>query len=294
VTTINEQFQADLVDMSKTADENDGTKFLLTCIDIFSKYAFVVPLRNKSARAVHAALELIFEERCPGKLQTDEGKEFKNTLCKQLYKRLKINYFHALSSETKCAIVERFNRTFKNKMWRYMTHVNSKRYIDVLQDLVHSYNHTYHTAIRMAPAQVNEGNVKEVWQNLYGDYFRKRVLSGPKRKFKFEIGDHVRLSSYRGVFRKGYEQGWTEEIYTISRRMLRDPPVYVVKDYHNSEVAGVFYEPELQRVVKPDWYRIEDIVKSRGKGRHLQYLVKFQGYSSAFNEWVPKNQVRDL
>src|SRR5438874_5746730 len=111
VYTIDEQFQADLADVSSLSKDNDGIKYLLTCIDIFSKYAWVVPLKNKSAKSVCAALEDIFSERQPEKFQTDEGKEFENSKCHSLFKRLKIEHFNALSSESKCAVVERFNRT---------------------------------------------------------------------------------------------------------------------------------------------------------------------------------------
>src|SRR5271170_864700 len=219
VYTINEQFQADLIDMSSLSRQNDGTTFLLACIDIFSKYAWVIPMRNKSAISVKTAFEKIFAERMPDKLQTDQGKEFENSECKTLFQKLGINHFNALSGETHCAVAERFNRTFKTKMWKYMTHRNTHRYINVLEDLIHSYNHTYHTSIKMKPAEVCETNVKQVWQNLYGAYYRKELLDGAsnskqqiksqKKATKFKVGDHVRLSGQRVVFRKGYENGWT-------------------------------------------------------------------------------------
>src|SRR5215470_17315260 len=169
VHNINEQFQADLVDMSMYARQNGGVHFLLTCIDVFSKYAWVIPMKNKSAKSTAQAFRQIFAEQIPSKLQTDRGKEFENSDVKTVTTELGINHFFAWNPEIKCSIVERFNRTLKNKMWRYLTHNNkTKRYIDVLPSLVKSYNNTYHRSIKMTPIQVTSVNVKEVWNNLYG------------------------------------------------------------------------------------------------------------------------------
>src|SRR5271170_214916 len=308
VYTINEQFQADLIDMSSLSKQNGGVTFLLSCIDIFSKYAWVIPLRNKSGISVKLAFEKIFAERKPEKLQTDQGKDFENSECKALFEKLGINHFNALSGETHCAVAERFNRTFKTKMWKYMTHKNTHTYIDVMEDLVHSYNHTYHTAIKMKPAEVNDTNVKQVWQNLYGTYFRKEVMGQtgddddddekkkpkPEKKPKFQVGDHVRLSGERVVFRKGYENGWTEEVYTVSKIFLRRPTVYVVKDEKGEELRGVFYEPELLKIGKPETYVIEKILKTEGVGKNKKHLVKWRGYPKSFNSWVPQSDIVDI
>ena len=300
VHSINEQFQADLADMTTWAKKNDGYKYLLTCIDVFSKYAWVVPLKVKTGTAVKQAFEEhIFSERKPEKLQTDQGKEFVNSTFREYLKEQGVEHFFSLSAgEVKCAVVERFNRTLKSKMWKYFTYKNdTRRYIDVLPDLVHSYNHTYHSVIKMAPASVTDANVKQVWQNMYGKYFETSVMDEQKRRqrrrYKFSVGDHVRLSGERIVFRKGYEQGWTEEIYTVCRRMLRDPPVYVVKDEQDEELQGVFYDNELQRVVKPDVYIIEQVLKTRGVGNQREYFVKWQGYPKKFNQWVKHRDVVD-
>jgi Integrase core domain/Chromo (CHRromatin Organisation MOdifier) domain len=295
VYTIYEQFQADLIDVSALSEYNDGVNFLLTVIDVFSKQARVVPLKNKAGKTVRDALEKIFEEfQTPEKFQTDEGKEFENAHCYALYKKLKIKHFNALSGESKCAVNERFNRTFKTKLWKYLTHNNTYRFIDDLGDLEFSYNNTYHSAIKMKPSEVNYNNVNQVWQNLFGDHFRNSVMRGPRRKFKFQLGDNVRLSGKHVTFKKAYEQGWTEELFTVSRRLMRDPPVYNVKDENDEEVKGVFYEQEMLRVKKPTLYPIEKIISSRGKGKNRKHLVKWRGYSKSFNSWIPNSDVVDL
>src|SRR5579859_3658577 len=293
VYTMNEQFQADLADLSSISKQNDGIRYLLTVIDVFSKYAWVIPLKNKGAKTVCQALETVFEERCPEKFQSDQGKEFENSECAALFKRLEINHFNALSGETKCAVVERFNRTLKTKMWKYLTYKNTYRYIDVLPDLVHSYNNTFHSAIKMTPSEVNHSNVKQVWRNLYMKSVMEsnKFKESEKYKFRFEVGDHVRLSGERVVFRKGYEQGDRKSVYKISRRLRCDPPVYLVKDLNGEELRGVFYEHKLQSVDKPELFAIEKVLKRKGKGRSEQCLVKWKGYPKSFNSWVSSKEV---
>ncbi|RWS18254.1 uncharacterized protein B4U80_06395, partial [Leptotrombidium deliense] len=131
---IDEQWQADLVDMKEFEKENDGIKYLLTIIDVLSRYAMVSPLNNKSGLGVSKAFEKLFQERKPVYLQTDKKKEFYNDSMKQLLNKLNIRHFSTENSDIKCAIVERFNRTLKGRMFRYFTHSNTRRYIDVLQD----------------------------------------------------------------------------------------------------------------------------------------------------------------
>ena len=118
--------------------------------------------------------------------------------------------FYTATNEPKAAVVERVNRTLKSKLYRYFTGVNSLHYIDVLQDIVDSYNNTYHRSIGRAPATVSLLNVGQVRRKLYGKIERSK----PKR-FKFKVGDHVRLSLRKRLFKKGYKMNWTEEIFQI-------------------------------------------------------------------------------
>ena len=136
VSGIDDTFQADLIDVTNISRFNDNNKFLLTCIDVFSKYAWVVPIKKKGAQEVLAAFKTIFADgRIPKRLQTDEGNEFMNRTLRAYLEKLKINIY-ILNSEMKAAVVERFNRTLKEKMWRYFTHKQSYRYLSVQSDLV--------------------------------------------------------------------------------------------------------------------------------------------------------------
>ena len=284
---IDHQWQADLVDVAKLASYNKGFKYLLTCIDVLSRYAWVVPLKDKTGKSLKEAFQVLFKSgRHPIRLQTDRGTEFTNRVFQKFLKENDVHHFSTYNDETKASIVERFNRTLKSKMWKYFTHREVLTYEDVLPDLVESYNRTYHRTIGMAPSEVTWANQTTVSKRLYG---RK----GPKTSCKFVAGDRVRLSKARRTFKKGYLPNWTEELFTIVKCIETRPPVYVVKDDHGEILEGTFYTEELQKVIKKDnIYKIETILKKRKKGRRVQYLVKWLGYPETFNSWIFKTDLQ--
>ncbi|CAF0918376.1 unnamed protein product [Brachionus calyciflorus] len=150
---IDELWQADLVDVSNISKENKGFKFLLTVIDAFSKFAWVKPLKNKTSESILQALKTIFKSRQPVKFQTDKGREFLNKPVQEYLKKMNV-HFYTTNSELKDSVVERFNRTFKEKMWRYFTYKNNNDYTKVLDNLVDSYNNTFHRTIKSTPNNV--------------------------------------------------------------------------------------------------------------------------------------------
>ncbi|CAF0965519.1 unnamed protein product, partial [Brachionus calyciflorus] len=127
---IDDIWQADLGDILNISKYNSGYKFLLTCIDIFSKYAWVISLKNKSSEEVEKAFSKIFKERHPQKLNTDKRKEFLNTKRQAFFDKNKIKWY-TTNSDYKASVVERFNRTLKQKMWGYFTHFTTYTYIDI-------------------------------------------------------------------------------------------------------------------------------------------------------------------
>jgi len=140
---INDVFQADLADMQSLARYNDGYRYILTCIDVFSKRAFAIPLKDKRGSSLVEAFEKIFNRVTPVVLQTDRGTEFLNVQVQDLFKSHDIHHYWSLNDDIKAACVERFNRTLKTRMYRYFTAENTNRWIDVLQSLVDSYNKSY-------------------------------------------------------------------------------------------------------------------------------------------------------
>ena len=265
--------------MSAISKYNDGYKFLLTCIDVFSKYAWAIPLKNKSSKSVVAAFELLFGDRRPANLQTDKGTEFVNAPTQELFKENRINFYTTENDDAKASVVERFNRTLKSKMWKYFTFKGTHRYVDVLNDLLHSYNHTFHRTIKMSPSEVNRNNESEIRKTIY--------KPKQKPKWSLKLGDRVRISKTRRQFKKGYLPNWSDELFTVAVRHPTDPPTYEIDDYDKERVKGKFYELELQKVSKSDdVYKVESILKTRKRKGKKEYFVKWFGYPEKFNSWV--------
>ena len=278
---IADLYQVDLVDVTSLSPSNDGMRYLLTCIDVFSKRAWAVPIRTKSARDVTDAFEKIVAERKCNMVQSDKGTEFLNSTFRAMLRRHGIHSYTTENEDLKASVVERFNRTLKAKMYRYFTHANTRRYVDVLDDLVHSYNNTRHRSIGMAPADVGPHNEDVVRARLYP--------SKPKsHRWKYEVGDRVRIAMQRQPFRKGYIGDWSEEIFEIAARMPTTPVTYELRDLAGELIKGRFYEPEIQKVLKSDNERfdIDKILKTRKRGGKIEYLVSWKGYPSKFDSWV--------
>lgn len=167
MTGIDEQRQLDLADVTQLKKENEGYTFLLCAIDVFSKYAWVVPLKKKTGKEMIRGLQQIIKKdgRQPVRIQSDQGREFTNKEFLRAFKS--IHFFTNRNAETKASIVERFQRTLKARMWRYLTSNKTRRYLDILPDLVFANNHSYHRRIKRAPADVNTSNVLQVLKNLY-------------------------------------------------------------------------------------------------------------------------------
>ena len=252
VSGIDKIWAADLADMTALSKDNEGVNFLLLVIDIFSKYGWIVPLKNKKGETVANALKTIFKERKPEKLWTDKGREFYNKDVKDLVE------LYSTENEEKSSIVERWIRTMKEKMWKYFTDNNTYNYMNVLPDLVKDYNNTVHSSTKLTPIDASKKkNELTVWRNLYPDRYKINNLTP-----KFSVGDEVRITKKKKVFEKGYTTRWTEEIFTIKEIRNTNPITYKLEDLQGEEVKGTFYEPELQKT-EQQIYRIEKIIKKK-------------------------------
>ena len=216
---IDKAWEADLVIMDSLSKENNGYKYILTVIDVLSKYAWVEPLKTKSGENLVKASEKILKKgRKPERLHSDKGTEFTNKLFQSFLKQKKITFFTTYN-ETKASIVERFNRTLKGKMWKYFTANNALKYIDVLQKLVRSYNHSRHRSIGMRPMDVNLKNESVVWERLYGDEANKLF------KYKFSVGDQRLKRVTYPVGPKRYsrsQSGYEENPLCIKLRIITE------------------------------------------------------------------------
>lgn len=296
LSNYNELWQADLSDMRTYSKYNDGYKYILCVIDVFSKYAFARAMKNKKPDTIKTCFDSIFAEAkaTPRHIQSDKGTEFVSKNVRDYFKSKNINYYTTNNPDIKASIVERFQRTLKMKMWRYFTFKNTHKYINILQDLLHSYNHSFHTSIKMTPSEVNCDNIMTVWQNLYGKKENNKYMSEHP---SLQIGDHVRITRHKHIFEKGYETNWSEEIFVVDSIIRRSPwIVYTLRDLENEPITGTFYSKELQKVFYDPTtkHKIDKIIESRRVGGRKEVLVKWKGYPSKFNSWIPASDIKEI
>jgi len=239
VNGIDKIWAADLVEVQAFSKFNRGIRYLLTVIDVFSKFGSMLPLKDKTGKSVADAFKEIFRKskRKPEKLWTLEGREFYNKHVNELGVEL-----YSTENEEKSSVVKRWNRTMKQKMFKYFTANNTKKYIDFLDDFVERYNNTRHSSIKMTPVEAcKKENEVRVYRNLYPDLTRRPMRA------KFKIGDKVRILKKKGLFEKGLTPNWTEEVFTISKIQRTNPVTYKITDLNDEEIQGAFYEQELQK-----------------------------------------------
>ena len=168
--------------MQSLSKYNKGIQYLLCAIDVFNKYVWVVPLKDKRGISiVNVFQKIISEGKKTNKIWVDQEGEFYNKLFKRF---LKINNIEMYSTynEGKSVVAERFIRTLKNKIFKHMTAVSKNVYFDVLDDIVNKYNNTVHRTIKMKPIDVTSDS--------YAEYNEDSNVTKPK----FKVGDHVRIS----------------------------------------------------------------------------------------------------
>ena len=192
---LDETWQADLVEMQPYSRENKGYKYLLTVIDVFSKFAWAIPIKNKTGENVSIAMKSILTEgRKPKNLHTDQGKEFYNAKFQSLMQKYKINLYSTYSN-LKVSICERFNRTFKNAMGKKCSLQGNYKWLDIVPELIASYNNRKHRTIGMKPKYVTKTNTSQVLLKFTQE--RK-----PMKRSRFKVGDKVRVSRMKHVFEK--------------------------------------------------------------------------------------------
>ena len=263
------------MDVSSYSEENDGVTFLLTCIDLLSRYAWVRTLKSKKTSDVAKALTGIFNEgRQPARMRVDLGNEYKGPVA-TLLRRRDVSLILAVS-DTGANYAERFHRTLRSKLVKYMYKNNTLKYIDALQKLVESYNKTKHSSINMRPVDVTEADVPKL--------LRWRLKIKKPKRFGFKLDETVRVSQARHSFTREFNMKWSNEVFEIAKRYrVQNINVYNLRNVGGELVHGSFYEPELQSVVAGEKHRIEKVLKTKGD----KSLVHWLGYSSKQATWVP-------
>ena len=285
VGSIDQQWGIDLIDVQNISSYNDEKRFILTAVDVLSKYGFAVPLANKSGKEVLKALKIITRDRQPLTIHADQGAEFVNKVVLSWLKKNGIRLFYTGNREIKSACVERFNRTLLERLYRYFTAARTLRYVEILPKIIQSYNHSYHNAIKRSPASVTPDNSEDVWNILYAS---KSKLSHPK----FKTGDRVKISIFPERFQKSYKGKWALAFYTVEEVLATSPPTYTLREDEGEIVKGSFYGNELQKVKSPKRYRVEMILRYRRRNGKDECFVKWQGYSDSYNSWVLASELK--
>lgn len=278
---IKDLYQADLVEMQNYSKLNKGYRYILTMINCFTKFAFAIPLKDKTGVQVAKALEPILVKHKMKHFQTDDGKEWFNRDVKALLNKHKINHY-ATFSELKASIVERLNRTLKERMWKLFTEKGKYEWVSMLQDIVDQYNRSVHRTIGMRPIDVRQKHVKTILARL-----EKKKKRGQEKKPKYKVGDSVRISKYKRVFTKGYMPNWTNEVFKIYAVKPTKPVTYILQDSKGEILKGGFYEPELSKSKTGDVFLVEKVIRRKGN----RVLVRWLGYSGKDDSWVDKKDI---
>ena len=246
VHSLDSIWGADLCEMKSEI----GYKYILTVIDLWSKFAWGTPLKNKDGKTVRFAFEDIFEsnKRIPKFVWTDKGKEFYNNHVKSLFDQKEIKLY-STESELKSIVVERLNRTLKEKMEKQFTidHLLGRKssWLSILPDIVEQYNNTVHSKIQCTPANA----ILPEWQTHVAKRMREDNVADYRSQPKFKVGDKVRIYKYKSAFEKGYTTKWSDEIFEIISVNNTNPYTYTLKDLDGENIIGSFYNEELSKTI---------------------------------------------
>ena len=288
VFAVGDLLQVDLIDFQMFSSQNNGYKYILVGIDAFSKYAYAVPIKRKTAKNVLQGLKTMVKDIQPRTIQSDQGMEFMNKTVAKWLEKKHIKLYATYNYEIKACIIERFIRTFKSRLFRYFTEKSTHKYINVLSKIIKSYNNSFHRSIRMTPEEAKKPeNESRVSINLNHPKTRF-VLKNPK----FKINDAVRISRYPTLFQKSYTQNFSQEYFYIDSIEKTLPRVYKLRDLSGEVLMGTFYEQELEKISinSKTPFKIQAVLAEKNN----RVLVKYLGWPSKFNEWIHKSKLQRL
>lgn len=260
------RFQVDLVDMSQWSGYNKGKKWILTCIDVFTKFLWVKPMANKNANTVINAMTEILDSIKPNKphiIQSDNGSEFISTVWKdELNKRnIKIVYSSPYYPQTQ-GIIERTNGTLKSMIKTYWIRNNTNNWIDVIDALVANYNQTVHSTTGFAPRYAGfNNNVSEVKANIE----KKAIMRNSHARTlpELKVGDYVRISAYtdstirkeaKSYSGKAPVENWSRDIYQITKLVKRTdewhPQMYRIANDNRTFKREDLLQVDIEHLIK--------------------------------------------
>ena len=254
--------QMDLLEFRKYSRENRGYNYILCAIDAFTKKLWTFPLKRKSAEEVHTTVFYFLMRERPEKIQTDQGTEFINATLRATEERMDppIQHYHTWSIK-KASIVERVQRTLRNRLGKIWEARGNHRWIDVLAAITQSYNNSVHRSIGMRPNDVGPEHHHQIYRRLYPEPTAAQALKNAKEARRitdhFQVGDYVRMLEYRKLFRKESDLAWSHQVYRI-RRVIRSTPItFWIEDLDGEAIKGGFYARQLIKI-KPDDLELDD------------------------------------
>ena len=210
--------------MQSLSKKYKGIKYLLCVIDLFSKYAFVIPLKVKKEISIVDAFNKIIKQsnRKPNKIWVDQGSEFYNRVFKKWLSYNDI-IMYSTFNEGKSVVAERFIRTLKNKLYKHMTATGKSVYYDVLDDIVNEYNNIKHNTIKMKLKDVKNDTAKlsslerRTTSRAVARNKRVYIDEHNEKRARYNAGDRVRISKFKNIFAKGYTPNWSRKIFIVNK-----------------------------------------------------------------------------
>ena len=296
---LHTEWQADLSIFDRLSSQNKGFKYLLVCIDTLSRMIFVEPVKSKHSEKMIDAFKRLFSriKIVPWKLLTDQGLEFTAKEVKKYFKSIDMEHFSMFTSpQWHAGMAERANRSIKERLYRYFTEKRTLKWVDVIQDIVSAINNSFNSSIGMRPIDVTYKNAEGLRLKLK-EQAREEVAPKRWKHTDFAVGDKVRIEKYKHVFQKGYLPNFTDEVFIIKQVRLvpHQRPTYRLSDKKGELIRGWFYANDLclvrERKKEDVLYDIEKVLKKRNFDGENQYFVKWKGYGTRFNSWIPASSV---
>ena len=281
----------DTANISRFKKSNDGFAYILVLVDILSRFMYTTALKSLKGAEVKSVLENLLPKGCKY-IWSDGGTEYHNKEVKPYLKSRKIKLY-TTGHETKSSMAERAIKTLKSRIFKYFSHKQTHKWYTVLETVTKAYNSSYHRIIKCSPNEAIAMSDSDLWRRQYID----TKINLDVKKFKFNVGDQVKISILGDKFSRGFDYNWTGEYFQIiSRKYSQGIPMYNIKSYDNEEIRGSFFEEELQKTNfnNDHEFKIEKIIRRRKRQGVKEVLVKWFLWPEKYNSWIAESELRNI
>ena len=235
-----ECWSIDLIDRASLSKYNKNYKFIFTITDNYTKYAWAIPLKDKSGKSTTTAFKSLIEKtkRKPDKIWSDRGKEIYNKTFLDFLNQNEIQIY-STHSDLNAVFAERFNRTLLDLIKKPMYIEGKACWLNHIDAAMEKYNNRVHGTTKMTPFEMVTNTNKII--NI--------KINKNEKIPKFQVGDYVRVPDKRNLYRKGYTTNWNRELFKIHKINNTNPVTYGLVDENNEQIEGKAYEQELLRSV---------------------------------------------